>query len=205
MDFIQRLFESGGPVMWPLLLCSLVSVTITFERMFFWWGERHSHEAELVDKVFALTEQGEYLQAMEVDGYSSAIVRVLVKGLAEREHGLSEAMQIEADNQIERMKQGLVMLDTIVTVAPLLGILGTVLGIIESFDLLGARGIEDPKAVTGGIAQALITTAAGLSVAIVSLLSFNYFMEAVRSFASKLEKTATRFEVAYRKSRGIKK
>ncbi|OVE73882.1 hypothetical protein BVX94_02505 [bacterium B17] len=191
--------------MWPLLLCSLVSITIALERILFWWGERHSHEAELVEKVFSLTERGEYGQAMEVDGYSSALVRVLVKGLAERDHGLSEAMQIEAENQIDRMKQGLAVLDTIVTMAPLLGILGTVLGIIESFDLLGARGIEDPKAVTGGIAQALITTAAGLSVAIVTLIPFNYFMETVKRATGKLENTATRFEVAYRRSRGIKK
>jgi biopolymer transport protein ExbB len=86
--------------------------------------------------------------------------------------------------------------------APLLGILGTVLGIIASFDLLGASGIEDPKAVTGGIAQALITTAAGLAVAIVSLIPLNYFVARTQRETRRLEQIATQFEVTCRRNGG---
>ena len=108
-------------------------------------------------------------------------------------------MQVAAENEIARMKRGLNVLDTIITMAPLLGILGTVLGIIESFDLLGMSGIEDPKAVTGGIAQALITTATGLSIALATLVPFNYLVSRVQKATKGLENVTTRFEVAYRR------
>ena len=82
-----------------------------------------------------------------------------------------------------------------------LGILGTVLGIIASFQLLGSGGIQDPKAVTGGIAQALLTTATGLAVALITLVPYNYFVARVESAARTIETMATRFEMAFRKGR----
>ena len=88
------------------------------------------------------------------------------------------------------------MLDTIVTVAPLLGILGTVLGIIDSFDLLSDAGIQNPQAVLGGIAQALITTAAGLTVAVISLLPMNYFLSRLQKQAELIADLATQLELA---------
>ena len=100
------------------------------------------------------------------------------------------------------MKHGLNVLDTIITMAPLLGILGTVLGIIQSFDLLGQSGIQDPKAVTGGIAQALITTAAGLSVALVTLVPFNILVSRVQRATRLLENVTTQLEIAHRKGLG---
>ncbi|RMG60926.1 MAG: MotA/TolQ/ExbB proton channel family protein, partial [Deltaproteobacteria bacterium] len=106
------------------------------------------------------------------------------------------AFEVAAQEEIEKMKRGLSVLDTIVTLGPLLGILGTVLGIIESFHLLGAMGIENPRAVTGGIAQALITTAFGLSVAIVSLIPFNIFVSKVERAASEMEKVGARLQAA---------
>jgi biopolymer transport protein ExbB len=108
---------------------------------------------------------------------------------------------VQANQEVERMKKGLGFLDTIVTMAPLLGILGTVLGIIQSFDLLGSTGIQDPKAVTSGIAQALITTAAGLTVALLTLVPFNYFVSRVEASARRIAKIGTQFEVACRRGR----
>lgn len=202
-EFITTLFERGGPIMWPLLGCSLVSLTITIERVLFWLRCRWSFDPARVDRIFDLTDAGRYDDACaEPGGTRDAATGMLLAGLRHRGHGLSEAMQVEAGARIDGMKQGLAVLDTIVTMAPLLGILGTVLGIIESFDLLGASGIEDPKAVTGGIAQALITTAAGLTVAIVSLIPLNYFVNRVQREARRLEQTATQFEVAFRRSLG---
>ena len=115
---------------------------------------------------------------------------------------MRESIEIAAEDEMERMKQGLNVLDTIITLAPLLGILGTVLGIISSFELLGDSGIEDPKAVTGGIAQALITTAAGLSIALVTLVPFNYFVAKVNKAAKEINKMTARFEAAYQKGAG---
>jgi biopolymer transport protein ExbB len=201
MDAVSDLFVRGGPVMWPLFLCSLVSLTIAIERLIFWSRDRFKRDDDLVEKVFKLTGERSFDEALEQGkGSFNSCVRMLVSGLRHREHGLSEAMQVEAGNEIERMKTGLAALDTIVTMAPLLGILGTVLGIIDSFELLGASGIGDPKAVTGGIAQALITTATGLSIAIVTLIPLNYFMSRVQREARKLEQISTEFEVAYRQS-----
>jgi biopolymer transport protein ExbB len=154
-------------------------------------------------QLFGLAERGDFarLPAVKPRRLDWAS-RVLHAGVKQRDHGLTEAMQVEADSAVEAMKQGLGVLDTIVTMAPLLGILGTVLGIIESFDLLGASGIEDPKAVTGGIAQALITTAAGLAIALVTLVPLNYFIGRTERAVRRLQQIATHFEVAYRRGQG---
>ena len=107
----------------------------------------------------------------------------------------------EAD-EMKRMRQYLGVLDTMITVAPLLGIFGTVIGIINSFDIIGATGVEHPQAVTAGIAQALITTASGLGVAILSVFPFNYFNSRVENAALAIEKYATSLEIVYEKLTG---
>ncbi len=201
MEFIGDIFDKGGPVMWPLLACSLISLTVALERLIFWWREERRKYQNLIDQIFSLTDRGMYDEAIALRTTGlGACASILVSGLVHRNHGLSESMQVEADDQVQKMKKGLAVLDTIITMAPLLGILGTVLGIIVSFNLLGASGIEDPKAVTGGIAQALITTATGLTIALVTLIPFNYFITRVQKEAKKLEQVATQFEVAYKKS-----
>jgi biopolymer transport protein ExbB len=191
--------------MWPLLFCSLLSLTISLERILFWWREKRRRDSLLLEKIFRMTEAG------DVDGLLSLVrgmaaglgsldftARILLSGFAHRRRGYRESMEIAAEDEIARMKQGLNVLDTIITMAPLLGILGTVLGIINSFDLLGNSGIEDPKAVTGGIAQALITTAAGLTVALMTLVPFNYLVARVNIAAVHINKTAMRYEAALR-------
>jgi biopolymer transport protein ExbB len=202
-EVLQTLFDRGGPIMWPLLGCSLVSLTITIERLLFWWHQKCAFSRNRIEAILDRVDAKDYDGAANVKGMGrDAVSSVLAAGLRHREHGLSEAMQVEAGSRIDAMKQGLSVLDTIVTMAPLLGILGTVLGIIASFDLLGASGIEDPKAVTGGIAQALITTAAGLTVAIVSLIPLNYFVARTQRETRRLEQIATQFEVACRRNGG---
>ncbi len=91
------------------------------------------------------------------------------------------------------------VLDTMITVAPLLGILGTVIGIISSFKILGTAGIADPKLVTAGIAQALITTATGLTISIVTVFPYNYFKSRIENAIHVMEKYATSLEVVYKK------
>jgi len=108
-------------------------------------------------------------------------------------------METAAADEIKRMRRHLGVLDTMITVAPLLGIFGTVIGIIMSFELLGASGIEHPQAVTAGIAQALITTASGLGIAILSVFPYNYFNARVENAALAIEKYATSLEIVYEK------
>ena len=200
---MHGIFAKGGPMMWPLLFCSILSVTVVIERAIFWWrtGSRNSDGA--VNDVIQRTGDGEFDAALSAaEGSSDDTALVLAAGLAHRDHGLRESMQVAAEDAVARMKRGLNVLDTIITMAPLLGILGTVLGIIQSFDLLGQSGIQDPKAVTGGIAQALITTAAGLSVALVTLVPFNILVSRVQRATRLLENVTTQLEIAYRKGLG---
>lgn len=197
------IFVKGGPLMWPILFCSLVSLTISVERGLFWWRRDRRRNDKLIEDILSHTGRGDLNAALSIGNNTPApVARVLVSGLVHRDYGLRESMEAAAVNEIECMKRGLNIMDTIITMAPLLGILGTVLGIIESFDLLGMSGIEDPKAVTGGIARALITTAAGLSVAIITLMPFNYFAAKVQKATRYLENITSRFEVACKKGQG---
>jgi biopolymer transport protein ExbB len=195
---IFDLFQKGGFVMYPLLACSLVSLTLIIERSLFWAREKRRADNTLLDEVLELARMREYqkikARAEEAVDY---VVRVLVCGLVHREYSLSKAMEMAAMEEIKRMKRYLPVLDTLITAAPLLGILGTVIGIIHSFDMLGRAGIQDPQAVTSGIAQALITTAAGLLIAIFTLFPYNYFMSKVEKAAIRIEKYATSLEIVH--------
>ena len=123
---------------------------------------------------------------------------MLAAGLDERPQNASGSMENAAKDQLEGMASGQALLDTIITLAPMLGILGTVLGIIDSFEVLSQAGIENPTAVVGGIAEALTTTAAGLCVAVVALLPFNLFRRLQHKEALRLEVIGNRFEAAIR-------
>ena len=112
---------------------------------------------------------------------------------------MSKAMEAAATDEVQRMRRFMGVLDTMITVAPLLGIFGTVLGIITSFEMLGTAGIQDPKAVTTGVAQALITTATGLAIAIFSVFPYNYFNARVELASLDIEKYATSLEIVYEK------
>jgi len=197
---MREFFARGGPIMWPLLICSVLSLAIIFERARFWWRVNRRKDGNLLDSIFELVERGDHQGAITSGtGAKDIEGRVLLAGLLNHDHGLKESMEAEAVEQIERMKSGMNVLDTIITMAPLLGILGTVLGIIESFDLLSLSGIQDPKAVIGGISQALITTASGLTVALVTLMPYNYYLTRIESTVRRIEKVGTRFELAYQK------
>jgi biopolymer transport protein ExbB len=197
---MREFFARGGPIMWPLLICSVLSLAIIFERARFWWRVNRRKDGNLLDSIFELVERGDHQGAITSGtGAKDIEGRVLMAGLLNHDHGLKESMEAEAVEQIERMKSGMNVLDTIITMAPLLGILGTVLGIIESFDLLSLSGIQDPKAVIGGISQALITTASGLTVALVTLMPYNYYLTRIDSTVRRIEKVGTRFELAYQK------
>lgn len=195
---IFDLFQRGGIVMYPLLACSLVSLTVILERGLFWIRRKRETDNALVDEVLDLARLQRHEDIrVKTQGASDYVVGVLVCGLVHREYSLSKAMEMAAMEEIKRMKRYLPVLDTIITAAPLLGILGTVLGIIQSFDMLGTAGIQDPHAVSAGIAQALITTAAGLLIAIFTLFPYNYFMARVEKAAARIEKYATSLEIVH--------
>lgn len=192
---VELMFK-GGVIMWPLLACSIVALAVVFERLLFWLLVGMRKNQPLINRIFTLTEEGDFNAAIQEGETSSCLVcRILTAGLAHRNYGLVQSLEAASMQEIEKMKRGLSVLDTIITLAPLLGILGTVSGIIVSFDLLGAAGIENPKAVTGGIAQALLTTAAGLAIAIVALLPYNAFTRKVEKVTRYIEQLVTCYEV----------
>jgi len=199
------IFHNGGPIMYPLLLCSIITLTIIIERSFFWIGIGMQKNQKLVDEVLMLTGKGEWdLVRQKASGSQNYVIRMIISGILHREYSLIKAMESSAADEINRMQRFMGVLDTMITVAPLMGILGTVMGIITSFDMLGATGVENPQAVTGGIAQALITTATGLSISIITVFPYNYFNSRIKRSAWIMEKYSTSFEIVYEQILAVK-
>ena len=194
------IFNSGGPVMIPLLLCSLISLTVIIERAIFWAIVGMRANQGLLNLVMERCQAGDWEGIRKIAaGSRSYVIRILISGILHREYSMVKAMESAAADEIARMRRYMGVLDTIITIAPLLGIFGTVLGIISSFDMLGGGGIDHPETVTTGIAQALITTASGLGIAILSVFPFNYFNARIERAARFIEKYATSLEIVYEK------
>jgi biopolymer transport protein ExbB len=189
----------GGWMMLPLALCSVVAVTVIIERFFFFRGLRGSNRAE---EVIDLARKGSLDEALRIadetekaEGRPLPVMKVLSAGLT---HAFDPtgAMETAATAEVSAMKRGLVALDTIITLSPLLGLLGTIIGMINAFNIMAAAGLGQPHAVTGGVAEALVCTAAGISVAVVSLVPYNYFLSRVEGETDVIESYATRLELA---------
>ncbi len=185
--------------MWPLLGCSLIVLTVVVERLLFWYSLERKRNRKVMDEILALAEIGSWDVIKEKAAGSSDdhIIRVLVVGILHRHYDMGKAMEAEAEQLLQRMNRYMPVLDTMITLAPLLGILGTVLGIISSFKMLGTAGIADPKIVTSGIAQALITTATGLIISVVAVIPYNFFNSRINHAIYVVEKYATSLEVVH--------
>lgn len=193
------LFQRGGAVMWPLLVCSLAAVAQTIERVFHYTRERtlDALAEKNIERVIVALAAGRFDEAEALASKTtSAAGRIITAGLGQREIALQDALNAAAEREIAALRHGLSILDTIITLAPLLGILGTVTGIIRSFHMLSASGAQDPAAVTGGIAEALITTASGLVISISTLIPFNTSVALVRRRTRGFEQLVHRVVVA---------
>ncbi len=170
-----EIFHKGGPIMWPLLLVSVVALTVVIERLVFIALEKKNRNPALVGDILTKVENGHVDEAARLgEGSKDFVARALTYALTHREKSFSEAMLRSANWELKRFNRGLTLLDTAITLAPLLGLLGTVVGMIRSFNMLGGSELGAPAAITGGIAEALIATAFGLGIAITALLPFNY-------------------------------
>lgn len=200
---LYDILNKGGYVMYPLLVCSVISLTIVFERIVFWINASRRRDQNRVNSILSLAEQGKFDEAEKAALDSKDyIARILQCGIAHRKFSLSAALEMASEDALVMMKRYLGILDTIITLAPLLGIFGTVTGIILSFKFFGPSGVVDPQTVTSGIAQALITTAAGLGVAILTLIPYNYFLSKIDTAVSHIEKYATSLEIVFNKHSG---
>ena len=195
-----EIFIKGGPVMYPLLACSILVLTVIIERALFWISVDMHRDRHLIDEVLELCRAGDWESVrIKTKGSKDFIIKILVTGIVHREFSMTRAMESAAAEEIRKLRRYMGVLDTMITVAPLLGIFGTVIGIIMSFEALGSAGIEHPQAVTAGIAQALITTATGLGIAILSVFPYNFFNSRIEKAALNIEKYATSLEIVYEK------
>jgi len=182
--------------MWPILLASIVALTVVVERFFFILAERVRRQPQVVGEILARVEKGDLEGAVRIGETSRDFVaRVLTYGLTHRDKSVSEALLRASNWELKRFNRGLTILDTIITLAPLLGLLGTVTGMIHSFALLGGAELDAPSAITGGIAEALIATAFGLGVAITALLPYNYLNARLEDARREIEIAGNRLEL----------
>jgi len=195
-----HIFLKGGPVMWPLLCTSLVAVTVVFERLLFLLRERSRRIPEVVEDILGGVERNEIAAAIKAgSGSSDFVARTLVYALEHRQKSLSNALLRAANRELKRFNRGLAVLDTIITLAPLLGLLGTVTGMIHAFGLIGGE-LDSPSAITGGVAEALIATAFGLGIAITALIPFNYLNARLEEARLEIQDAATHLELLISKS-----
>jgi biopolymer transport protein ExbB len=188
-------FRKGGPVMWPILIVSIVALTVVIERCIWWSGRWFRRDPKRIEKVFTAIENGDTAEASRLSrGSHDPVLRMLWNGLNHQHSSLEAALQVAAGIEIKRAGRFLVVMDTLVTLAPLLGLLGTITGLIRSFSFLGNEELA-VQAVTGGIAEALIATACGLGIAIFSLIPFNFFTSRVSNLEFELQTAATNLEV----------
>lgn len=194
-NFFIHNFKAGGPIMWPILLVSITALAVVLERIFWWLGRWMRRDPKRIEKVFTAIEVGDVAEASRLSRDSrDPVLRMMWNGLNHQHASLQGALQVAAGIEIKRAGRFLVVMDTLVTLAPLLGLLGTIVGLMRAFGSLGNEEIAIVS-VTGGIAEALIATACGLGIAIFSLIPFNFFTSRVSNLEFELQTAATNLEV----------
>jgi biopolymer transport protein ExbB len=194
-NFFVRNFKAGGPIMWPILVVSITALAVVIERIFWWLGRWMRRDPKRIEKVFTAIEVGDVAEASRLSRESrDPVLRMMWNGLNHQHASLQGALQVAAGIEIKRAGRFLVVMDTLVTLAPLLGLLGTITGLMKSFASLGNEEIAIVS-VTGGIAEALIATACGLGIAIFALIPFNFFTSRVSNLEFELQTAATNLEV----------
>jgi biopolymer transport protein ExbB len=194
-NIVLQFFEKGGPVMWPILICAFVAVAVVGERTFWWMRERQRRDPKKLEQVLAALENADVEAATSLSaGSQDPVIRMIHRGLNHVNASMQGALQLAAGVELERAGRYLIVMDTLVTLAPLLGLLGTVTGLMRAFLSIGSAELS-VTAVTGGIGEALIATACGLGIAIFSLIPFNYYTGKMVRLQFELETAATNVEV----------
>ncbi len=196
-------FKKGGPIMWPLLLASILALGTVMDRIFFLVFERQNRDRNALTQFFEAVRQGDLERAVVISESSKFyIVRALGYAMQNREKSIANALLYAREQEMKRYRRGIPALDTIITLAPLLGLLGTVTGMMASFSLIGGE-LSTPGAITGGIAEALIATAFGLGIAITSLIPFNFLNTKMESADTEFDSAATQLELLMHTQTGM--
>jgi biopolymer transport protein ExbB len=203
---VFEIIVSGGWLMLPIILCSIITIAITIER--FW-----SLNPSKIAPRNQLGQVWNWIQTNQMDSEklkelrrSSPLGRILAAGLSNSRHGrevMKDSIQEAASQVIHEMERFLNTLGTIASVSPLLGLLGTVFGMIEVFNQIVLQGSGNPGALAGGISVALITTAAGLCVAIPAMLSHRFFLRRLDTLVVTMEQEAVKLVDALHNERRV--
>jgi biopolymer transport protein ExbB len=193
---VFELIRSGGWLMWPIVVCSVLALAIIVERC---WSLRRSVVAprDLMSEIQGMT-LGDRLTNEQIHSVreTSALGQILAAGLSRQTQQaflVKDAIEEAGGHVVHELERYLNALGTIAATTPLLGLLGTVIGMIKVFSAITAVGVGDPQVLAGGISEALITTAAGLSVGIPSLMFHRYFLGKVNELTVAMEQDALRF------------
>ncbi len=192
MDIFSGFFQTiqqGGPAMWVLLIMSIVAVAIVIERLLF-FGTQHS------DTKGLLRDIGQRISADDLEGAKKVckqnkgmLPRILEFGLARGEKNradITDALSIALMENLNSLERNLGVIGTIAVIAPFVGLAGTVLGIIRAFQDIALKGNSTPAVVAAGVSEALITTFAGLVVAVISVVFFNYFKTRIKAYNQEM-------------------
>lgn len=206
---LVKLFVTGGWSMWPLLLSSIVGFGVILERLYFFFTAklvRKGYNQDLQDAIDASGMNGvdEFLKANE----GQRITDVLKNGMEVSQNDpeiFAAGIEREAGEVMTLLEKGLTVLSAVSTIAPLVGFLGTVSGMINAFDAIANADQVNAKVVAGGIKEALITTAAGLIVAIPAMTFYQYLQGRVAFFTSEVEEAANKIYKEYLKLKAGKK
>ena len=190
-----ELLAKGGYVMIPLMICSIVSVAVLIER----WVKIKRAEADVSETLGRAEDAlygGHFPAALKLlEAEDAPVARVLAAGIRNShlgERATERAMEEQGTRETGSLTHRLGALDTIVTIAPLLGLLGTVTGMISAFHVIASKeGISTPTAITGGVAEALIATATGIAIAIVTLVGYNHLQERIKRLVAEMETRGT--------------
>ena len=198
-----EIVRAGGPLMWPIILCSIAAIAIVAERLWTLSAQRVMPRG-LLQKVWQLVDNNQIndkvIAALE---QNSPLGRVLAAGLANRHRPrevMMERLEDTGRHVVHELERFLNTLGTIASVTPLLGLLGTVTGIIKAFNAITEGGMGDPRMLSGGISEALITTAAGVLVAIPALIAYRYLRGRVERIVVDMEKNAIQLADALERS-----
>lgn len=196
-NILVKYFEAGGPIMWPILVTAIVAVAVVGERIVWWAREARKRDPATLEKIFAALENGDFQECARLSKNSQdPVIRMIWHGMNHHHASLQGALQVAAGAELQKAGRFLTVMDTLVTLAPLLGLLGTVSGIFRTFIALGDQSVEGAMGqITGGIGEALIATMCGLAIAIFALIPFNYFSRKLAQLQFELESAATNVEV----------
>ncbi len=188
--FILEVIDRGGVVMYPLLICSLIALTIIIERLVNLRVSKVLKQSN-IEPVTIMVEGGMIEKALEACKKTPSIFNNIIRaGLEHRDLSREEVKEAIADagrHETPKLQRYLTTLGTIVGISPLLGLLGTVVGMIKVFKVISEVGAGQAGALSAGIAEALITTVTGLSIAIPSLVMYNYFQKKAEEIVIDLE------------------